>query len=387
MTSAPLTGVSVVEIGTYMSVPFAAMMLADLGADVVKVEPPKGDPFRHFARPTGAMAAVFVNANRGKKSIVLDLKQAIDRDRLCGLLRDSDVVLSNWRPGVAERLGLGDDVLAALNPRLIRVYVSGYGSSGPDRDKPSYDSVVQARSGLAWAQGGDDRPTLAVGYLVDKTAAMMTAQATIAALYRRGVTGEGDAIEVPMLDVMAYVNFPEIFAMRTFVDDEPVDARNRQMLANHPVEALDGWLLLSPVSADQIRDALKAVGHPQWAEEVLAEKDGLRMTKLLIERIESQTRSLTVAECMARFDAHDVPVGRCVDPDQHLADAQVAHNELYEIVEHPELGRVRQVRYPARSLRWGPLRGGAPGPTLDADREEVLKGAASRSEGRSGPSD
>ena len=182
MTSAPLSGVSVVEIGSYMSVPFAAMMLADLGADVVKVEPPKGDPFRRFARPKGAMAAVFVNANRGKKSIVLDLKQAIDRDRLCELLRNSDVVLSNWRPAVAERLGLGDDVLAALNPRLIRVYVSGYGSSGPDRDKPSYDSVVQARSGLTWAQGGDDRPTLAVGYLVDKTTAMMTAQATIAAL-------------------------------------------------------------------------------------------------------------------------------------------------------------------------------------------------------------
>ena len=88
------------------------------------------------------------------------------------------------------------------------------------------------------------------------------------------MTGDGDAIEVPMLDVMAYVNFPEIFAMRTFVDDEPVDARNRQMMANHPVEALDGWLLLSPVSADQIRDAMKAVGYPEWAEEVLAEKDG-----------------------------------------------------------------------------------------------------------------
>jgi CoA:oxalate CoA-transferase len=372
VTSAPLSGVRVVEIGNYMSVPFAAMMLADLGADVVKVEPPKGDPFRRFGRPRGAMAAVFVNANRGKKSVMLDLKQETDRDQLRSLLRDTDVVLSNWRPGVAARLGLGDDALASLNPRLIRVYVSGYGSAGPDSDKPSYDSVVQARSGLTWAQGGDGEPILAVGYLVDKMTATMAAQATIAALYRRSATGEGDAIEVPMLDVMAYLNFPEIFATRTFVDDEPVDARNRQMMANHPLRALDGWVLLSPVSADQIRDAFAAVDHPEWAEAVLAEKDGFEMTKLLIERIESQTRSLTVAECIARFDARDVPVGHCVDPDQHLADAQVVHNELYEIVEHPQLGRVRQVRYPARSQRWGALRGGAVAPLLDADRAQVL---------------
>jgi formyl-CoA transferase len=374
VTSGPLSGVRVVEIGNYMSVPFAAMMLADLGADVVKVEPPKGDPFRRFGRPKGAMAAVFVNANRGKKSVMLDLKQAADRDRLRSLLRDADVVLSNWRPGVAARLGLADDALADLNSRLIRIYVSGYGSAGPDSDKPSYDSVVQARSALTWAQGGDGDPTLAVGYLVDKMTASMAAQATIAALYRRTVTGQGDAIEVPMLDVMAYLNFPEIFATRTFVDDEPVDARNRQMMANHPLRALDGWVLLSPVSADQIRDALAAVDHPEWAEAVLAETDGFEMTRVLIERIESQTRSLTVAECLARFDARDVPVGHCVDPDQHLADAQVVYNELYEIVEHPQLGRVRQVRYPARSQHWGARRGGHLAPMLDADREQVLGG-------------
>ena len=372
MTSAPLSGVRVVEIGNYMSVPFASMMLADLGADVVKVEPPKGDPFRRFGRPKEVMAAVFVNTNRGKKSVVLDLKQAKDRERLCALLRDADVVLSNWRPGVAARLGLADDVLAELNPRLIRVYVSGYGSTGPDGDKPSYDSVVQARSGLTSAQGGDGEPTLAVGYLVDKMTATMAAQATLAGLYRRSVTGEGDAIEVPMLDVMAYLNFPEIFATRTFVDNEPRDARNRQMMANRPLRALDGWILLSAVSADQIRDAVAAVGHPEWSAEILAATDGPQMTRRLVERVESQTRSLTVAECLARFDAHDVPAGQCVDLDQHLADAQVAHNELYEIVEHPQLGRVRQVRYPARSQHWGALRGGAVAPMLDADRAYVL---------------
>ena len=372
MTSAPLSGVNVVEIGSYMSVPFAAMMLSDLGADVIKVEPPKGDPSRRFGRPKEVMAAIFVNTNRGKKSVVLDLKQEADREQLRALLRVADVVLSNWRPGVAARLGLGDDVLAELNPRLIRVYVSGYGSTGPDGDKPSYDSVVQARSGLTWAQGGDGEPMLAAGYLVDKMTATMAAQAVMAGLYRRSVTGEGDVIEVPMLDVMAYLNFPEIFAPRTFVDHEPLDARNRQMMANRPMRALDGWILMSAVSADQIRDAVAAVGHPEWSDEILAAADGPQMTRLLVERVESQTRSLTVTECIARFDAFDVPVGQCVDLDQHLADAQVVHNELYEIVDHPHLGRVRQVRYPARSRHWGSLRGGTVAPMLDADREQVL---------------
>ena len=372
VSTAPLSGVRVVEIGNYVSVPFATMMLADLGAEVIKVEPPKGDPFRRFGRPAGPMAAIFVNANRGKKSVVLDLKDSTDRDRLAALLDGADVMLSNWRPGVAARLGLGDDALAARNPRLIRVYVTGYGPSGPDREKPSYDSVVQARSGLTWAQGDDDAPRLATGYLVDKMTATMAAQAVMAALYRRSITGAGDAVDVPMLDVMAYFNFLEIFATRTFVDDEPIDARNRQMMANRPMRALDGWILLSPVSGEQIRNAMAAVDHPEWADAVLSERDGARMTALLVERIESQTASFSVAECVARFEAHDVPVAQCLDLDEHLADPQVVHNELYDIVEHPQLGRVRQVRYPARSRSWGLLWGRGIAPMVDADRDQLF---------------
>jgi crotonobetainyl-CoA:carnitine CoA-transferase CaiB-like acyl-CoA transferase len=273
---------------------------------------------------------------------------------------------------VARRLGLGDDVLAARNPRLIRVYVSGYGSAGPDRDKPSYDSVVQARSGLAWAQGDDDSPRLAAGYLVDKMTATMATQAALAALVRRNESGEGDTIDVPMLDVMAYLNFPEIFATRTFVDDQPADARNRQMMANRPIRARDGWIVLSPVSGEQIRNAMAAIDRPQWADTVFAEKDGARMTARLVECIESRTQEMSVAECVTRFEAHDVPVAPCLDLDQHLADPQVVHQELYDIVDHPQLGRVRQVRHPARSQSWGLLWGDRVAPMTDADRAEVL---------------
>jgi crotonobetainyl-CoA:carnitine CoA-transferase CaiB-like acyl-CoA transferase len=371
-SSLPYAGVRVVEFTHMVMGPTCGMILADLGAEVIKVEPPKGDPFRRFGRPSRPMAAIFVNANRGKKSVVLDLKLPADRDRLSTLLDSADVMLSNWRPGVADRLGLGDDALAARNPRLIRVYVTGYGPSGPDRDKPSYDSVVQARSGLTWAQGDDDAPRLATGYLVDKMTASMAAQAVMAALYRRSVTGDGDAIDVPMLDVMAYLNFPELFATRTFVDDEPRDARNRQMMANRPMRASDGWILLSPVSGEQIRNAMVAVGHPEWADVVLSEKDGARMTELLVEYIESQTVAWPVAECITRFEANDVPVAQCLDLDAHLADPQIAHNEIYDIVDHPQLGRVRQVRYPARSKGWGTLRGRGIAPMADADHDALF---------------
>jgi crotonobetainyl-CoA:carnitine CoA-transferase CaiB-like acyl-CoA transferase len=202
--------------------------------------------------------------------------------------------------------------------------------------------------------------------------AAMAAQAALAALVRREVSGEGDSIDVPMLDVMAYLNFPEIFATRTFVDDEPADARNRQMMANRPIRAADGWILLSPVSGEQIRNAMAAVDRPEWAATVFAETDGARVTARLVECIESRTQSMSVAECIERFEAHDVPVAPCLDLDQHLADAQVTHSELYEIVEHSQLGRVRQVRYPARSKEWGLLRGQGLAPLTDADRPEVL---------------
>jgi crotonobetainyl-CoA:carnitine CoA-transferase CaiB-like acyl-CoA transferase len=137
--TAPLAGVRVVEIANYVSVPYGTMMLADLGADVLKVEPPGGDPFRRFGRPRKPMSALFTNVNRGKRSVVLDLKDPSGRGALLRLLDDADVVVSNWRPGVGARLHLEDAVFRDRNPRLIRAYVSGFGSTGPDAARPTFD--------------------------------------------------------------------------------------------------------------------------------------------------------------------------------------------------------------------------------------------------------
>ena len=144
----PLAGVKVVETAIYMAGPYAGMMLADLGADVVKIESAKGDPFRKYGRPKTPFSAVFANCNRSKRSVVLDLKDPAGRDALLELLADSDVFLANWRAGVAESLGLSDDVLAAANPRLVRCFVTGYGPDGPLAAEPAFDTVLQGRSAL-----------------------------------------------------------------------------------------------------------------------------------------------------------------------------------------------------------------------------------------------
>src|SRR4051795_11071630 len=162
-----------------MSGPYATMMLGDLGAEVIKVEPPKGDPFRRFGRPKTYASPQFVNCNRGKRSVVLDLKSAEDQAKMLALVDSADILLSNWRPAVAARLGLGDDVLAVRNPRLIRVYVSGYGPTGPLTEDPAVASIAQARSGVMSGPAATDQPVLLPGYPVDKQTAAMAAQAAL----------------------------------------------------------------------------------------------------------------------------------------------------------------------------------------------------------------
>ena len=185
--------------------------------------------------------------------MVLDLKDPAGRDALLELLADADVFLANWRAGIAESLGLTDDVLAATNPRLVRCFITGFGPGGPLAAEPAFDTVLQARSGLtdAITAPGHD-PSLIPGYPVDKQVGMMAVQAILASLFERAQTGTGDRIEVPMLDVATYLNFSDLFTNRVFVDHQPDVARNLQMTAIRPVRALDGWIVCAAVTSPQI---------------------------------------------------------------------------------------------------------------------------------------
>ncbi len=371
---APLAGIRVLELATYLTGPFATMMLADLGAAVIKVEPPKGDPFRRFGRPDTYVSPLFANCNRGKRSVVLDLKTPEGVSRVLSLAAESDILVCNWRPDVAERLGIGDAALERVNDQLIRIYISGYGPAGPQADEPAFDTVLQARSGMTEAVSTSDEPALLPGYPVDKLTAVMAAQAALAALVTRSRSGHGDRVDVAMLDVAAYLNFVDLFPGRVFLDHAPPDARNRQSAAVRPLRASDGWLLVAPVSAEHIRRVCRAVEHPEWADEVLAMQDQVSIVDALFRRLESAVVTAPVRTWLQRFGDEDLPVAPCLSMDQHLADGQVAHNQLYAVDDWPGAGSVRTVRYPARFGSCDVLHATLPAPPLGAHTDEVASG-------------
>ena len=346
----PLAGVTVVETASFVSGPFAGMMLADLGASVLKVEPPGGDPYRRFGRAEGGVGIMFANVNRNKRSEVVDLKTPAGRERLTELISGADVFLSNWRPGVAEELGFDEATVRSLNRRLVWCRVSGFGQDGPLAGAPAFDTVIQARGGLMSMQGGPTSPDSVRGYLVDKVTAAFVAQAIMAALLQRDATGYGGVIDVSMLDALAYFMGPDLLAERTLVDDahgRPPMAE--QLSAVRCVPTSDGWVLVSPVRAKQLKGMAAAAGHPEWVDELRGESDPGKRTSRIYDLVAGVTPSATTAEWLKRFEGHDVPAAPVLDLDQHLADPQVEHNRTYAYYDHPQLGRVRQARYPVRT--------------------------------------
>jgi len=322
----------------------AGLALADLGADVVKVERPgRGDPFRNFGLTRNGVSAFWLNVNRGKRSIQLDLTLDDGRDRFLRLVAASDVVIQNSRPGVAEALGVGDDVLAATNQRAIRLAITGFGSTGPRAAEPVFDSVVQALSGLAHAQGHPGRPHTVATAIIDKCTALVAVQAVLAALVERSATKRGRRVEVAMLDVAAYFNFVDLFQSRTFLADD----RRIPPTRSPVVKTSDGHIVVTPVSGRQIGRTAEAMGHPEWKDELKATGGAGNPIERLLELVESATQHLPTEEALGRLRAHDVPAAPVHDLDDHLVDAQVLHNDLYSSSSSPIVGPVRVVRHPA----------------------------------------
>lgn len=367
MSTPPLAGVRVIEAASFVSGPYAGQMLADLGAEVIKVEaPPKGDPFRRFSRPSSAYSPMFANSNRGKRSVLADLKDPVQRDSVLELIDSSDVWVTNWRPGVPERLGLSDETLAERNPRLIRLYLSGYGTEGPRADAPVFDTIIQATSGLTDALARGDQPSLLPGFPVDKTTAALAVQSVTAALFARERTGRGERIDLSMLAAAAYFNFLELFANRTFVDSQPDEARNLQAIGLRPLAAKDGWLTVAPVSGVAIKNLCEAVGHPEWARELRALEDQSQVATDLFARLDTVFPTRTVAELLDLLGSCDIPAARCLSMDEHLADAQTEVLDLYTIEEWDGVGRVRTVRYPA-TFSGRPISASGPTPLAGQD--------------------
>ena len=348
----PLEGIKILEFSTMITASFAAMMLAEQGATVIKVEPLElGDPMRFLGSNKGGISALFANCNRGKRSVKMDLKSDDGKEVVKALAREADVVLCNFRPGVMDELGLGSDALRAENPRLIYAGVSGFGTEGPERSTPAYDPVIQAQAGFAAVQGqGQDGPQFVRNLTCDKVTAYTACQAVTAALFHRERTGEGQNIDLSMMDAGLYFLFPDGFMHQTLLDDDVDHVVPLSEVLYDLTVTKDGGITVSAANQQQQVGLLSSVDLLH----LFADERFNSMDKL-IENI-GELRAILAEKCgemetdelLAKLKENDVPAAKCLDYDEVLAHPQYAANGSIDEYEHSLMGRMRRVKPPAQ---------------------------------------
>ena len=347
MTKA-LSGIRILEQGTFITGPCCGMMLADLGADVIKIESPGGDPYRSYQG--GQYSPHFQAYNRNKRSLLLDMKQGTDRDIFNGLVREADVYIQNFRPGTAERLGAGADRLQQLNPRLVCCSISGFGSSGPYVDRPSYDSVAQALSGFLSVVVDYQRPQFLGPALADAITGIYASQGILAALVQRGRTGVGSHVEVSMLEAMTHFAV-EPFAAYFALGQTPTSADRPRLAQAYILRTLDERLLAIHLSSlEKFWDGLvKALEAPELASDPRFNPRERRIAEYETLRVELNKRFARkpLAHWMERLQAQDVPYAPVNRLDDVVNDPQVAHLGIMVPVESPQTA-TRAVRPPVQ---------------------------------------
>ena len=350
--SGPLDGVRVIDCTTVVLGPWAAQQLGDLGADVIKVEPPEGDTTRQLGPMRNPdMGAFYLAVNRNKRSIVLDLKQASARRVLVRLAEQADVLIHNLRPQAAARLGLSYEMFRAVNPRLVYVGTYGFRAAGPYGNKPAYDDIIQAASGLASLQSsiiGEPRyvPTI----VADKTSSMTLLANVLAALYHQARTGEGQEVEVPMFESLAAWVMVEHLYGETFVP--AIDTPGYKRVLNphrRPFKTKDGYLAILPYSDQNWRDFFTIAGRQDLLDDPRFKTFATRLShiELLYEELSKIAPTRTNAEWLAALDRHDIP-GMIVNSlETLLHDPQLEATGFWQIVEHPTEGSMRLPGIPA----------------------------------------
>jgi crotonobetainyl-CoA:carnitine CoA-transferase CaiB-like acyl-CoA transferase len=371
----PLHGYRVVDLTSNVSGPLATMILADQGADVIKVEnPDRGDATRSASNQRNGLSASFLNTNRNKRSVALDLRDPEAKRALLRLVATADVFIQNFRPGVAERMGFGEDALRAVKPDIVYVSISGFGETGPYASKPVYDPIVQAMSGLATIQAGSDmeRPRLVRTILPDKLTAVTASQAITAALLARERTGQGQHVRLAMLDAVIAFLWASDMGSQTFTDDESPhqEAASRIDLI---YETATDYITVAVQTDGQWSGLTRALEKPEWLDDPRFRTPALRQEnvdeRLALTQAVLKTR--TAAEWLEILTRMDVPCAPVLTRSALLHHPQVQANGIVVETEHEKVGVLRQARPAARfSVTPAAIRHGAP--VLGQDTETIL---------------
>jgi len=373
-----LNGLRVLDVGQVMAGPFCAMLLCDMGADVIKVESPKGDSTRYMAGARGTDSPSFNAVNRGKRGIVVDLKTVAGRDVLQRLATSADVLIENYRPGKMKELGLDYTILSAINPRLIYVSISGYGQTGPSGGKGGFDLVAQGVSGLMSVTGEPGRSPVKIGVPVtDLGAGLFALSGILAALIHRTRSGRGQYIDTSLVEAgvaLSVWEATEFFSGRGVPG--PLGSAHRMSAPYQAIRCADGFITLGAANDRLFSRLCKLLGHPEWVDDPEFSDDSARVRnrEMLARRIEKETTSRPRSHWLALFEEHDIPCGPINDYRDVMSDAHVRAREMIVETDHPTLGRLSTLGTPLK-LSETPLTPGRPAPLLGQHTDEVLRDA------------
>jgi crotonobetainyl-CoA:carnitine CoA-transferase CaiB-like acyl-CoA transferase len=371
----PLDGIRIVDLTSMLSGPWATMILADQGADVIKVEEPNlGDHTRAYGNRRNGFSASFLNLNRNKRSIAIDLKTAQGVDILMRLCKTADVLVQNFRPGVVERLGIDEATIRKVAPNIVYVSINGFGENGPYAHKPVYDPIVQAFSGLTTVQAGADdrRPRLIRTVLPDKLTAVTAAQAIAAALVGRLRTGKGQHVRLAMLDAVLAFLWASDMGAQTYVG-ERVSQRTAASFIDLIYETADGFMTVAVMTNKEWAALTRALERPQWLEDARFQTPALRDQNIdaRLEMTQDVLKARRTEEWLERLEAAGVPCAPVLTREQVLAHPQVIASGILIESEHPTAGRLRQTRAAARFEAPMLVRRGAP--RLGEHSQEILR--------------
>jgi crotonobetainyl-CoA:carnitine CoA-transferase CaiB-like acyl-CoA transferase len=370
----PLEGVKVLDLTSMVSGPMAAMMLADQGAEVIKIEPTHGEQLRHMAAPHNGVNPAFYSCNRGKKSLAIDLKSEEGKEILLKLVKGADVFMQNFRPGAIERMGFGEDVLREVNKKLINVSISGFGTKGPYSSSRVYDPVIQALSGATDIQADREtgRPQMFRVIVADKVTALTAAQAVSSALYQRERSNIGQHIELSMLESVLAFFWPEGMAGLVYKEKE-MDVRKLQGTQDLIYKAKDGYITAGAVSDAEWQGMCNALERQDLIEDERFATSAARVSnsgerKDLTGKEISKWNS---EEILARFQEQGVPCAPLLSRMELMSHEQILANESILVSDVDGFGEVRQAR-PAARFNETPSEISRPAPRLGEHGNEIL---------------